>query len=79
MREKPPRFAGGFTAKAVTLNKTHANLLLLIAGLFKKITSKTDNGKKTETYVWETKDAVKSIEVTFENEKVIGKKEKGLK
>lgn len=50
-----------------------------IAGTYKKITSKTVNGKKTETYLWETNDAAKSIEVTFENEKVIGKKEKGLK
>ena len=52
---------------------------MLIAGTYKKITSKADNGKKTETYLWETKDAAESIEVTFENEKVIGKKEKGLK
>lgn len=52
---------------------------ILIAGKSRKVTSKTENNKKKETYRWETKDGSKYIEVSFEDEKVVGKNQKGLK
>lgn len=51
---------------------------IIIAGTSRKVTSKTENNKKNETYRWETSDRAKYIEVSFVDEKVIGKSQKGL-
>jgi PBP1b-binding outer membrane lipoprotein LpoB len=50
----------------------------LIAGLDRRISYANVNGKYIETTRWETADSAKYIEVTYENNKVIDKKEKGL-
>lgn len=51
----------------------------IIAGTNQLISTKNVNGKVLETYRWETADSAKYIEVTFENNKVMEKKQKGLK
>lgn len=51
----------------------------IIAGTNQLISTKNVNGKVLETYRWETTDSAKYIEVTFENNKVMEKKQKGLK
>ncbi len=52
---------------------------LLIAGDSKIMPNENVGGKSTETMRWETADSSKYIEVTFENNKVTDKKQKGLK
>jgi hypothetical protein len=42
------------------------------------ISSKQPKGKLTETYRWESDDAAKYIEVTFVQNKVVSKNQKGL-
>ena len=52
---------------------------VLIAGDEKKVTSVEKDGVLKETYRWELEDGSKYIEVLFEDEKVVGKNQKGLK
>ena len=52
---------------------------ILIAGDMRKVTSIKKDGVLKETYRWETKDGSKYIEVLTEDEKVVGKNQKGLK
>jgi len=53
---------------------------VLIAGNNELVSSKmSEKGEKVETYRWETPDSSRFIEVTFQADKVIDKKSKGLK
>ncbi len=52
---------------------------ILIAGKNRKVTSKNQAGVLKETYRWETEDGTRYIEVSFDDEKVVGKSQKGLK
>ncbi len=52
---------------------------VLIAGDEQKVTSVEKGGILKETYRWELEDGSKYIEVSFDDEKVVGKNQKGLK
>lgn len=58
---------------------SYSDVAMLIAGDDKKTTSVKKDGVLKETYRWELEDGSKYIEVLFEDEKVVGKNQKGLK
>jgi PBP1b-binding outer membrane lipoprotein LpoB len=63
----------------IKIGMSQTDVEILIAGDSKIMSNKNANGKYTETTRWETANSAKYIEVSFENNQVVSKKEKGLK
>ncbi len=51
---------------------------MIIAGTNELVSTEQIDDKKIEKYKWETVDSTRAIEVTFENDKVIAKKDTNL-